>query len=186
MRLPDGSVLMHDAVHAYDPVKAREYYLRTRKLKGRKKGATPAPTGPQKGLKGPAPKLAPKAKAKPVDPAVIQKKREQIKKRITAIRKELADLNKRLKEKVAEAKEAEAKEKRGPTAAEKSEAARDSKKYREKNEQKIKNASKKAGGQEKTADKPQEDTVESLQADIAKVKGRLDTAVKKLSTIKFS
>lgn len=27
--------------HEYDPAKAREYYLRTRKLKGRKKGAAP-------------------------------------------------------------------------------------------------------------------------------------------------
>jgi hypothetical protein len=38
MKLPDGTVLMH-AKRPYDPVKAREYYLRTRKLKGRKKTA---------------------------------------------------------------------------------------------------------------------------------------------------
>lgn len=33
--------LMHYASKYYDPVKAREYYLRTRQLKGRKKGKTP-------------------------------------------------------------------------------------------------------------------------------------------------
>jgi hypothetical protein len=42
MRLPDGSILMHDAVHAYDPIKAHEYYIRNRKLKGRKKGGQAA------------------------------------------------------------------------------------------------------------------------------------------------
>lgn len=44
MLLPDGTILVHTDengfTHAYDPVKAHEYYMRTRKLKGRKKGAT--------------------------------------------------------------------------------------------------------------------------------------------------
>lgn len=41
--------------HAYDPVKAREYYLRTRQLKGRKKGLAQVPGGrePAKGLTAP-------------------------------------------------------------------------------------------------------------------------------------
>lgn len=47
MRLPDGSILMHgDLEHRapYDARKAHEYYLRTRKLKGREKGnAEPTP-----------------------------------------------------------------------------------------------------------------------------------------------
>lgn len=38
MKLPDGTTLMHDATHAYDSAKAHEYYMRTRKLKGRKGG----------------------------------------------------------------------------------------------------------------------------------------------------
>lgn len=37
MRLPNGEVLMHGTA-LYDPKKAHEYYLRTRELKGRKKG----------------------------------------------------------------------------------------------------------------------------------------------------
>jgi len=42
MQLPDGTTLMHGA-KPYDPAKARAYYLRTRELKGRKKGTAPPP-----------------------------------------------------------------------------------------------------------------------------------------------
>ncbi len=35
MKLPDGTILMHEKA-PYDPVKAHEYYMRTRKLKGLK------------------------------------------------------------------------------------------------------------------------------------------------------
>lgn len=39
--MPDVDGFIDDFLqHDYDPVKAREYYLRTRKLKGRKKGIT--------------------------------------------------------------------------------------------------------------------------------------------------
>lgn len=42
MLLPDGTLLItmdeRGMAHAYDPVKAHEYYMRTRKLKGRKPG----------------------------------------------------------------------------------------------------------------------------------------------------
>ncbi|HMS83620.1 MAG TPA: hypothetical protein PKD12_08220 [Nitrospira sp.] len=65
MLLPDGTILTHtDAngmTHAYDPVKAHEYYLRVRKLKGRKKGSegfTPTKTSTK-----PAADLATKQKA---------------------------------------------------------------------------------------------------------------------------
>lgn len=47
--------------HVYDPVKAREYYLRTRELKGRKKGSKEDPGGRVEiGKVGTAPKVAPK------------------------------------------------------------------------------------------------------------------------------
>src|SRR4051812_833922 len=42
MRLHDGTSLMHGPV-PYDPVKAHQYYLQTRQLKGRLKGAKRAP-----------------------------------------------------------------------------------------------------------------------------------------------
>jgi hypothetical protein len=68
MILPDGSVLMHgDLEHRapYDPRKAREYYLRTRKLKGRERGAggvadLGAHVVPIRGFN--APKVKPKSK----------------------------------------------------------------------------------------------------------------------------
>lgn len=45
MTVPDDSALFHSG-RRYDPVKAREYYLRTRNLKGRKKGSSEvAPAG---------------------------------------------------------------------------------------------------------------------------------------------
>lgn len=50
MRLPDGSTLMHGAA-PYDAAKAHQYYLRTRKLKGRKKGAKVDPAAHEKFLK---------------------------------------------------------------------------------------------------------------------------------------
>lgn len=43
MRLPDGTQLMHGE-GVYDPKKAHEYYLRTRELKGRKKGQVKVPS----------------------------------------------------------------------------------------------------------------------------------------------
>lgn len=41
---PDDSALLH-ATKPYDPQKAREYYLRTRELKGRKSGSKETPIG---------------------------------------------------------------------------------------------------------------------------------------------
>lgn len=49
--------------HAYDPVKAKEYYERTKKLKGRKKGAAPVATGGRQPA-GNFSKAPPKAAAK--------------------------------------------------------------------------------------------------------------------------
>lgn len=52
MLLPDGTILVHKDengfTHAYDPVKAHEYYIRTRQLKGRKKGQAKDPKKPRK------------------------------------------------------------------------------------------------------------------------------------------
>lgn len=181
MRLPDGSILMHDATHAYDPQKAHDYYVKTRKLKGRKPGkgldglapqglGLPQAKGPKKGLAS-VPKVDPKVKAVQRAAAV---------KRINALKDKLADLGNRLKERMAEAKKAEADAKKPATAAEKAKSARESAKYRDKNKQKIANKAKKAASEEKA---PKKDTVESLQTEIAEVKGRLTAAVAKLRTL---
>lgn len=43
LQTPNEFILSHAAQRIYDPVKAHQYYLRTRKLKGRRKGVAPAP-----------------------------------------------------------------------------------------------------------------------------------------------
>jgi uncharacterized protein (UPF0335 family) len=109
MQLPDGTVLMHAPHTSYDPRKAHEYYMRTRQLKGRKKGtATPLPS----------------SKPTKVDPQVVAKQRQAAAKRVNELKAKLADLNRQLKEKMAEAKKREADAKKPKTAAEKREDAR--------------------------------------------------------------
>ena len=49
--------------HIYDPIKAHEYYMRKRHLKGRKKGSAPPPSGqanPHQGAKVLLPHRKPK------------------------------------------------------------------------------------------------------------------------------
>lgn len=160
--------------HAYDPVKAREYYLKTRKLKGRKRGSA-QPVGISVATKAPAKGLPAKKKLTPQE---LAQKRKAAAERVQNIKKKLAELNTRLKEKMAEAREAEAKAKRGPTAAEKAEAARESKQYRDKNKQKLANKANGGGGDEKKAE-PKVETVESLKQTIAKVQGQLTAAIER-------
>lgn len=50
MSMPDDSALLHGRL--YDPQKAREYYLRTRKLKGRRAGSAEVPASQRS--RGPA------------------------------------------------------------------------------------------------------------------------------------
>lgn len=170
MKLPDGTVLMHGSA-PYDPVKAHEYYLKTRELKGRKKGsAAPPPSKvPVKGL-GTKPK-------KPTNPQELARQRQYAAKRVAEIKSKLADLNARLKKAMADAKEAEAKSKKPPTAAEKAKAARDAEKYRDKHKSELKAKGKKAAAKESASDKPKHDSVESLKKTISEVKGRLAAAV---------
>lgn len=268
MRLPDGSTLMHDAVHAYDPVKAHEYYLKVRKLKGRKKAGPeiPKPAATKKPVDAAKKKVAwekflnglpmavegadvattnafvqsmrgktdaqlksaaakikkergdndgaqvatinalianrnrvrsakvlakptptsatPKAPAKPkLSPKERAEQRANAKKRISSLKNQLSELNDKLKERIAEAKDAEAKAKRGPTAADKADAARDAKKYRDKNAQKIANKAKEASSDSKSSPKTKKDTVESLRTQISEVKGRLTAANEKLQSL---
>jgi DNA repair exonuclease SbcCD ATPase subunit len=168
MQLPDGTVLMHAPHTSYDPRKAHEYYMRTRQLKGRKKGtATPLPS----------------SKPTKVDPQVVAKQRQAAAKRVNELKAKLADLNRQLKEKMAEAKKREADAKKPKTAAEKREDAKDAKKYRDKHKQQLANKAKKAADDKKTSDKPKEDTVDSLKTQISEVQGRLKTAVAKLQAL---
>ena len=75
MLLPDGTTLIHEG-RPYDPVKAHEYYLRTRKLKGRKKGSakTASETRPM---------------AKVDTPAAKARRRQELAARISALEEKL-------------------------------------------------------------------------------------------------
>lgn len=168
MRLPDGTTLMHGK-SPYDPVKAHEYYLRTRQLKGRKKGTSYTVRYQGKTVKLSAKELA--------------EQKAYAAKRVTAIKEKLAELNVKLKEALREAQKKQAKSKREaskpPTAAEKSEAARESKKYRDKHKQELATKSRKAAAESrnKTDKTNKEDPVESIQRIIDKVSSNLKAAV---------
>lgn len=163
MNTPDGKVLMHGP-RPYDPQKAREYYLRTRKLKGRKKGESYTVKGPSGGTQTLSGKELAKQKANTA-------------RRVGEIKERLNELTRELKKRMAEAREAERKSKKGPTAAEKAEAARESKKYRDKNRQKLK-SKRGSGGGSKTSDSGPP-TVDELKQKVENVRGILKAAVER-------
>jgi len=187
MRTPTDHEL--DLVHAwaasiYDPVKAHEYYERTKKLKGRRRGSTQDPrTGKSMG------QISKDARAK---------QRKELAARIQSLSQKLQRLEDKIRE--MEAKEASedrkgkakkeraAKEANKPkSAAEKAEAARDAEKYRDKNQQKLKSEAKdaKSGGgaakDKKSGSKKA--TVSDLKALATKVKGQIAVAKQKLAAL---
>lgn len=187
MRTPTELELQHLAagfVSNYDPAKRREYYLRTRKLKGRRRGTSEDPrTGKSMG------QISKDARAK---------QRQELAARIQSLSKKLQKLEAKIREmEAAEASEdrkgkakAEraAKEAAKPkTAAEKAEAAREAEKYRDKNQQKLKSEAKdaKSGGgsarEKKSGSKAS--SVSDLKALATKVKGQIAVAKQKLAAL---
>ena len=166
MRLDDGTILMHGWA-PYDPVKAHEYYLRTRQLKGRKKGQPTFSVN------------KPGGKTVVLTGKQLTEQRAYAAKRVNDIKQRLAELSSQLHKAMGEAREKKAKSereaKKPATSAEKSEAARDAKKYRSQNKQKIANKRKSAARTEKT--KKEADPVKALQTKIGQIKKRLSAAV---------
>jgi hypothetical protein len=176
MKLPDGTILMH-ANAPYDPRKAHEYYLRTRKLKGRKPGAA-QPTAPSTGGAKVIPIRKKHTQVEQLTPQQLNEQRQYAAARVQQIQEKLSKLNAALKKKMAEAKKAEAKAKKPPTAAEKAKAARESKKYRSKHKQAIATKAKQQSAKDKASGKaPSSDSVEGLQKQIDAVKKSLTAAV---------
>ena len=195
MDLPDGTTLMH-AGRPYDPKKAHEYYLRTRKLKGRRKGqynphlATLAKrlagmSDEQiqqeiKNSKDPAEKkiikimLTNRQKKQGTEkPKATPEQKAAAAQRVSSLQTKLADLNKRLKVALSNAR----KSKRGPTAAEKSKKARESKQYRQKHKQKLSNKRKTAASKDKASGRSRADSVSAIKNEIAETKGKLHKAI---------
>lgn len=128
--------VIEDALmHAYDPQKAHEYYLRVRELKGRQ----PGHADPLKGR--PTAHHPPPPTHSQISPALQAQ--------INSIKSRLAQLQARLRELLAN-KQKTAKKSDHKTAAEKSKDARESKKYRDAHKselaQKAKKAASKSGG----------------------------------------
>lgn len=86
------SILMHRTDEPYNPAKRREYYLKTRQLKGRSTGTKEAPSKDSSVIRGPS-KIPPK-KATPKKPstAEMEKSVEALKEKLAALRKVLAEL----------------------------------------------------------------------------------------------
>src|SRR3954466_15553494 len=131
MRTPTEFELRHIAA-GYEPTKARENSLRTRKLKGRHKGQEKTPSS----SRGTDPRLGKRQDR--IHSEVKSKQRKELADRILSLDKKLNQLEAKIREmEHAEAgenrkskakKERAAKEKDQPkTAAEKAKAARDSK-----------------------------------------------------------
>lgn len=184
MKLPNGEVLMH-ASAPYDPKKAHEYYLRTRKLKGRKKGAQPPPKLGGLGARS--------AFAKPKKTQVEQlspKQKAELKayaqQKVQEAQKKLNELNKKLKEKMAEAQKAERDSKKPKTAGEKAKDAREAKKYRQSHKTELKTKAKadraKSGG---SSDKggASSNSVEGLKKQVAAAEANLNKVKAKLKAL---
>ena len=181
MRLSDDPAITHIG-QLYDPLKAHEYYLRTRKLKGRKKGGAEAAKSVL-GRRG----AVSVSRGKQVNVAVRKKKLDS---QIQDLSERLSKLNAELKKRMAAAKEGEAKSRKAAkeaakpdTAAEKTKSAKRSKEWRAKNQQKVKNAAKERAAKEKPASKADEKTkagdsesVKALKVTISKVKDALTAA----------
>lgn len=177
MRLPDGTILMHE--HApYDPVKAHAYYIRTRQLKGRKKGApkpqaTFTPTRKQHFTV----KLANGATVRLTEQQLNEQKAYAAS-RVANIKAKLSLLNTELKKLMAAA-EAKKKAQQPQTAAEKAKAAKKAKQYRQSHQQQIKSKAKAAPKKPAAPAKPQADPVAELQQKITQIKSSLTAAVAK-------
>lgn len=196
--------LFHYAV-GYDPVAAKEYYERTKKLKGRRRAQPekiyeddprwdPTKMGNKRG-RLPDPRTGKTREQISKDARARQRKEVQA--QIKSLGERVDRLQSLLKEREAEEKadkskskakkERAAKEADKPkTAAEKAEAARDSEKYRDKNQQKLKSKGdgKKSGeGSDDKKKATRKHTSSELRTMITKAKGQLAMAKLKLAAL---
>jgi len=159
MKLADGTILMHGDT-PYDPVKAHEYYIRTRQLKGRHGGS---PSFSVKTRSGRTVTLSTQE---------LTEQRAYAAKRVTEIKAKLHLLEQKLREAMREAKKKKRDSEKPKTAAEKAQDARDAKQYRSKHRTKL---AAKRKHERKT--KRKSDPVSELEDKIANVKVRLHNAI---------
>lgn len=182
---PEEFILIH-ADRRYDATKAREYYLRTRELKGRKPAQSAPAVVRMPGKKKPI-SVARSAPAKVSPPKSSKQLREESRKRIDSLNKKLVRLkgvltkllaDSKSGKKTTEAKGGKAKASGGSdrklTSAQKNEQAKRSKDFYDKNKKKL--APKK---DDKPTAKDVEKQIAETRAKIKQVQTQLKAAIAK-------
>ena len=177
MRLYDGTILMHDGV-PYDPVKAHEYYIRTRHLKGRHKGSVTVRSHTRNLSKGSYTVRLRSGKTVTLTRKQLVEQEAYAAKRVADIKGRLDELSNKLKEMIHKAEKKKASEHKKPTAADKAKSAKQSKQYRQKHKQTLANKAKAA--KDKTPAKKHttsKDPVAELKSKITAIRGQLKAAI---------
>jgi hypothetical protein len=192
MKTPINTELRHLAP-GYDPQKAHDYYVRTRKLKGRQPGAAPQTSGVgaerRTAPRRPHPQHSNRAKQKQELASAIKDLQLRLNKLEELIKKKEETLKK--DQSLAKKKNQTAKEKDKPkSAADKAKAARENKKFRQKHKQSLKTKAKQAAGKSgggshggKKAKPDSQKSIADLKALATKVKGQLAVAKQKLAAL---
>ncbi len=197
---PPTDLEREQLAHIYDPVKAREYYLKNRELKGRKKGQSYDTMGERVRGNSNDPRRG-KTKVE-ISKGARAKQRKELAMAIKNLEQKLQKLEALIKKKMhgekTEDRKGKAKKERAAkeadkpdTAAEKAKNARENKKYRDKNQQKIKadtkkDNSKSAGGSSSKDSKEtssSESSISSLKSLATKVRGQIVVAKQKLAAL---
>lgn len=196
MKAPTDTQLEAALRHEYDPVKAHEYYMRTRKLKGRRPGNGDAPTTGRTRTRSVAPRTG--RTREQIANSTKAQQRKELKAQIAAaedrLRKLEALIKKRMREEESEDRKGKAKRERAAkeaqkpdTAAEKAKKAREAEKYRDKHKQELKNKAKdaKSGGSsaKKGSGTKKKHTVDELKTLAKKVRGQIAIAKQKLAAL---
>lgn len=177
MKLKDGTTLMH-AGAPYDPVKAHEYYLKTRHLKGRKKGSTVVRSHTRNLSRGNYTVRLSNGKTVTLTRQQLVEQQAYAAKRVADIKNRLIELSDKLKTMLQEAHKKKAAATKKPTAADKAKAAKKSKQFRQKHKQTLANKAKAAKA--KTPAKKShtaKDPVKELEHKIIAIKTSLKHAI---------
>lgn len=199
-------VFLAHYAQGYDPVAAKKYYEEHKKLKGRKKGwvngqflgrvrvgdhyveedGSHSPVDPRRGKTREQIHRDARARQRAELTEVIGNLSKRLT-RLEGLIKERETEERQANSKSKAKKERAAKEKDKPkTAAEKAEAARDAEKYRDKNQQKLKNKSddKKSGGSSGSKKKGTgKHTSSELRSMATKVRGQIAIYKQKLAAL---
>jgi chromosome segregation ATPase len=189
------AVFLAHYAEGYDPIAAKKYYEEHKHLKGRKRGTAQVSTSPRRSGSSTDPRTGKTQEQIHRDARARQ--RQELTDLISSLSKRLTRLEGLIKERETEERQANskskakkeraAKEKDKPkTAAEKAEAARDAEKYRDKNQQKLKNKSddKKSGGSSGSKKKGTgKHTSSELRSMATKVRGQIAVYKQKLAAL---